>query len=292
MEKYRIIVGTKNVNLNSLTQNDSLQEKSLEEARSGGPVATRPIVYSILSLKNSSMAQNHFDFMRITMTEGKNRMIEQIDDSNMTKALNQTTESQAAFMIKKLVEIISNEINYGFKIIQLIYLIETGIAVEYRGFIKLDETMSFSKPLLKELDDYNKRANILFNKVLIYIDENFINKAHILEQKYLSNPDVTDNMKNYLKVVGIDWIKNSKNVGIIYKSFKRKAKMSKAQYEILRKFVVELRESLSSKLDMVAILNIFKLDYEYYSANKSKALEPIDDFLESIENFGDDEKEF
>ena len=285
MEKLKNMLGTQNVKIDCLNQNDSLTQILAEEMRIGGPLATRPLIYSILSIKNKSMAQNHFDFMKLTMTEGKNRMIEQIDDSNMSRALDQTTESQSSFIIRKLIEIISLETVYINKLIQLIHLLDIGIALEYRGLIVLDEAISFKYPKLKEIEDYNIRANKLMQKAFAFIDDNFINKASKLQEDFLKNPDVNDDVKNYLKIVGLDWIKSSKNVFVVYKSFKRKTKLTKAQYELLYKFVNEVRQSLNVKLNLEHILNVFNITYDVYEQNKIDALKPIDDFVENIETF-------
>ena len=290
MEYFKIIIGTENLKLNCLEQNDSFQVKTTSEKMSGGPLSTKAIIYAILSLKNTSVAQSNFDYMRMTLSEGKNRMIEQIDDANLMKdnELLKIRKESGKFLLQKVIDIVSEEVNLSYKFIQLIYLLESGLAVEFKNMFVLDERISekLGNKYL-EVNDFNKRANILLQKAITYIENETYFKSQKLEEDYLNNPEVTDNMKKYLKFVGTEWIRKSKSTNTIYKSFRRKAKMNAAQRLLLADFVIKIRQASRDSVSRDEILELFKLDPDYYKDNEVKALEPIDDLLESIITFGD-----
>lgn len=293
MELMRIIVGTKNINLNCLNQNDNMVERTQEEKMSGGPSAIKPIIYAILNLKNTNQAQNHLDFMKMTQTEGKNRMIEQIDDSNLMKdnELMKIRKDSSTLLLRKTVDIVSEESNLGYKCIQLIYLLETGLVTQYKNLFVLDENIAMKFPKFGEVGDMNRRCNILLKKAVQYIEENILFKSEKLEKDYMENPDVSPLMKSYLQKVGTEWIRQSKTTDTIYKSFRRKAKMTQAQKLLLSEFINQLRQANRSAVSRAELLKIFQLDDEYYKDNEYKALKPIDDLMDMIITYGDDTTE-
>lgn len=288
--RFPILVGTGSLSLDCLNQNESFQEKSTSEKMSGGPQTIKPIIFEILSLKHKSQAQKIYAYMKISLTEGKNRMMEQISDSNLMKdnELMKIRKDSGRFLLQKVIDIVSEETNLSYKLIQLIYLLESGLAVEYKNMFVLDENISekFGSKYL-EVNDFNKRANILLKKAILYIENTFYFKNQVLEKEYLNNPAVTDSMKEYLKFVGVDWLLKSKSTNTIYKSFRRKAKMTASQKVLLSEFLIKLRQVNRDSVDRRDLLEIFQLDEDYYKDNEFKALEPIDDLLESIITFGD-----
>lgn len=293
MELMRIIVGTKNINLNCLNQNDNMVERTQEEKMSGGPSAIKPIIYAILNLKNTNQAQNHLDFMKMTQTEGKNRMIEQIDDSNLMKdnELMKIRKDSSTLLLRKTVDIVSEESNLGYKCIQLIYLLETGLVTQYKNLFVLDENIAMKFPKFGEVGDMNRGCNLLLKKAIKYIEENILFKSEKLEKDYMENPDVSPLMKSYLQKVGTEWIRQSKTTDTIYKSFRRKAKMTQAQKLLLSEFINQLRQANRSAVSRAELLKIFQLDDEYYKDNEYKALKPIDDLMDMIITYGDDTTE-
>lgn len=272
-----------------LLKNDALDVRSNQEVRQGGPLPIKPIVVQFLSTIHTNQWQINTEWAKMTGTEGKNRLLEQIDDSNMKVDTNmqRIKNDNARILLERINDIISNEVVVGYKYIQLKYLIDNDVGIEYSNYIHLDEKIGTDQPALKSLEAVNKKANIRFKKVVELKKDNEQSRILKETEAFMNNPKVTNAIKDYLEKYTPNKIVRVANTNVIYKSFRRKAGMSKAQQVYLEEYVTKLRKAVRKTTQDIEedIFAIFDLDAGYYIENKAKALEPIDDLFDSISIF-------
>lgn len=275
--------------MSCLFKNDALAERTSQEIRQGGPLPIKPIVTELLSMIHTSAWHIDKEWRRMNGLEGKNRIVEQIDDSHMKIDYNamKLKNDNARILMERINNIISNEVVVGYKLIQLKYLIDNGIAIVYGGYINLDEKIGTSQPNLKPLEAINKKTNIKFRKALQILQEGEEYQKEKITNEFMNNRKVLNQIKDYLEQYTPDRILRTNNTNVIYKSFRRKAGMDRAQQEHLEAYVNKLRKAVRQVKEKQEI-NIFEaleLDAGYYEENKVKALEPIDDLFDAIEVF-------
>lgn len=275
-----------------LKWNDDMEELTNEERRKGGPAAIKPIVMQILSRHNAHAAQAEIKWQRMNYAEGKNRLLEQIEDSRMMvdADMQRIKNDSANILIRRIRDIISNEPNRVYKAIQLYYLLDAGIGVQYRDYLVLDEKISIGQPKLAELDKINQKTNIQFLRALELLSGDTTSIEQKYTDDYMKDKRVTLAMKEYWKEFTAEKILQVNNVSQIYKSFMRKAKMSTEQRRYLSKYVVDMRKERDNltKNKKASLFNIFEIDAEVYRDNYEKAIEPIDDLLDNISIWSDD----
>lgn len=275
-----------------LKWNDDMEELTNEERRKGGPAAIKPIVMQILSRHNAHAAQAEIKWQRMNYAEGKNRLLEQIEDSRMMvdADMQRIKNDSANILIRRIRDIISNEPNRVYKAIQLYYLLDAGIGVQYRDYLVLDEKISIGQPKLAELDKINQKTNIQFLRALELLSGDTTSIEQKYTDDYMKDKRVTLAMKEYWKEFTAEKILQVNNVSQIYKSFMRKAKMSTEQRRYLSKYVVDMRKERDylTKNKKASLFNIFEIDAEVYRDNYEKAIEPIDDLLDNISIWSDD----
>lgn len=275
--------------MSCLFKNDALAERTSQEIRQGGPLPIKPIVTELLSMIHTSAWHIDKEWRRMNGLEGKNRIVEQIDDSHMKIDYNamKLKNDNARILMERINNIISNEVVVGYKLIQLKYLIDNGIAIVYGGYINLDEKIGTSQPNLKPLEVINKKTNIKFRKALQILQEGEEYQKEKITNEFMNNRKVLNQIKDYLEQYTPDRILRTNNTNVIYKSFRRKAGMDRTQQEYLEAYVNKLRKAVRQVKEKQEI-NIFEaleLDAGYYEENKVKALEPIDDLFDAIEVF-------
>lgn len=282
MELGKIIVGTSTINIDSINMNENMSGP--RERKGVAPI--KPIIFSILTLKDNNAYQKDLSYRKMTLTEGKNRMMEQIDESNLLKDSHalELKNDGAKFLLKKISDIISNEPVWDYKIIQIIFLLVNGILKEYRKFFVLSEK---DNSIPQEVLNLNKKANMLINKVLDMVQENLNEKLSEIENEFMNNPDIDDSIKEYLQKIGIQYILKTKNTFVIYKTFKRKTNMNTIQGKYLEEFVKKLRKANNKKISQAEIYLTFGILPETYDKKKITALEPIDDLFDKIMTFQD-----
>lgn len=272
-----------------LLKNDALDVRSNQEMREGGPLPIKPIVIQLLSTIHTNQWHINTLWARMNGTEGKNRILEQIDDSHMKVDANmqRIKNDNARILLERINNIISNEVVVGYKYIQLKYLIDNDVGVEYSNYIRLDEKIGTDQPALKSLETINKKANIRFQKVVELKKDSEQSRIQRVTELFMHNPKVTNSIKDYLLKYTPEKIVKSKNTNTIYKSFRRKAGMNKAQQVYFEEYVNKLRLAVrKTKSDIEDdVFRIFELDANYYLENKAKAIEPIDDLFDSIALF-------
>lgn len=272
-----------------LLKNDALSERSSQEMRQGGPLPIKPIVTELLSLIHTSAWHVDKEWRVMNGLEGKNRILEQIDDSHMKVDYNamKLKNDNARILMERINDIISNEVVVGYKLIQLKYLIDNRIATEYNQYINLDEKIGTHHPNLKQLEAINKKTNIKFRKVLQILQEGIQGKIEKITAEFMNNRKVTDRIKDYLEQYTPQKILKVYNTNVIYKSFRRKAGMNKEQQGYLEEYVNKLRKEVKKNQTErdLDIFNALELDAEYYKENLPKAMEPIDDLFDSIDTF-------
>lgn len=275
-----------------LKWNDDMEELTNEERRKGGPAAIKPIVMQILSRHNAHAAQAEIKWQRMNYAEGKNRLLEQIEDSRMMvdADMQRIKNDSANILIRRIRDIISNEPNRVYKAIQLYYLLDAGIGVQYRDYLVLDEKISIGQPKLAELDKINQKTNIQFLRALELLNGDTTSIEQKYTDEYMKDKRVTQAMKEYWKEFTAEKILQVNNVSQIYKSFMRKAKMSTDQKRYLSKYVVDMRKDRDdlTKNKKAKLFDIFEIDAEVYRDNYEKAIEPIDDLLDNISIWSDD----
>lgn len=275
-----------------LQWNDDMEELTNEERRKGGPAAIKPIVMQILSRHNAHAAQAEIKWQRMNYAEGKNRLLEQIEDSRMMvdADMQRIKNDSANILIRRIRDIISNEPNRVYKAIQLYYLLDAGIGVQYRDYLVLDEKISIGQPKLAELDKINQKTNIQFLRALELLSGDTTSIEQKYTDAYMDDKRVTQAMKKYWEEFTAEKILQVNNVSQIYKSFMRKAKMSTEQRRYLSEYVVKMRKDRDdlTKNKKAALFNIFEIDAEVYRDNYEKAIEPIDDLLDNISIWSDD----
>lgn len=275
-----------------LKWNDDMEELTNEERRKGGPAAIKPIVMQILSRHNAHAAQAEIKWQRMNYAEGKNRLLEQIEDSRMMvdADMQRIKNDSANILIRRIRDIISNEPNRVYKAIQLYYLLDAGIGVQYRDYLVLDEKISIGQPKLAELDKINQKTNIQFLRALELLNGDTTSIEQRYTDDYMKDKRVTQAMKEYWKEFTAEKILQVNNVSQIYKSFMRKAKMSTDQRRYLSEYVVKMRKDRDdlTKNKKASLFNIFEIDAEAYRDNYEKAIEPIDDLLDNISIWSDD----
>ena len=272
-----------------LLKNDALDIRSNQEIREGGPMPIKPIVIQLLSLIHTNQWHINKEWARMNGTEGKNRVLEQIDDSRMKVDANmqRIKNDNARILLERINNIISNEVVVGYKYIQLKYLIDNNVGVEYSNYIHLDEKIGTDQPALKSLEAVNKKANIRFQKVIELKKDSEQSRIKKETDLFMNNPKVVDSVKDYLIKYTPQKIVRISNTNVVYKSFRRKAKMSKSQQVYLEEYVNKIRKSVRKTTQDIEddIFRIFEMDANYYLENKAKALEPIDDLFDSIATF-------
>ncbi len=275
-----------------LKWNDDMEELTNEERRKGGPAAIKPIVMQILSRHNAHAAQAEIKWQRMNYAEGKNRLLEQIEDSRMMvdADMQRIKNDSANILIRRIRDIISNEPNRVYKAIQLYYLLDAGIGVQYRDYLVLDEKISIGQPKLAELDKINQKTNIQFLRALELLNGDTTSIEQRYTDDYMKDKRVTQAMKEYWKEFTAEKILQVNNVSQIYKSFMRKAKMSTDQRRYLSEYVVKMRKDRDdlTKNKKAKLFDIFEIDAEAYRDNYEKAIEPIDDLLDNISIWSDD----
>lgn len=275
-----------------LSLNDDMEELTNEDRRKGGPAAIKPIVMQILSRHNTHAAQAEIKWQRMNYAEGKNRLLEQIDDSRMMvdADMQRIKNDSANILIRRIRDIISNEPNRVYKAIQLYYLLDAGIGVQYRDYLVLDEKISIGQPKLAELDKINKKMNIQFLWALDILSGDTTSIEQKYTDKYKNDSRVTQTMKKYWDEFTAEKILRVNNVSQIYKSFMRKAKMSAEQRRYLSEYVVGMRSERDklTKNKKAELFNALEIDAEVYRDNYEKAIEPIDDLLDNISIWSDD----
>lgn len=275
-----------------LSLNDDMEELTNEDRRKGGPAAIKPIVMQILSRHNTHAAQAEIKWQRMNYAEGKNRLLEQIDDSRMMvdADMQRIKNDSANILIRRIRDIISNEPNRVYKAIQLYYLLDAGIGVQYRDYLVLDEKISIGQPKLAELDKINKKMNIQFLWALDILSGDTTSIEQKYTDKYKNDSRVTQAMKKYWDEFSAEKILRVNNVSQIYKSFMRKAKMSAEQRRYLSEYVVGMRSERDklTKNKKAELFNALEIDAEVYRDNYEKAIEPIDDLLDNISIWSDD----
>lgn len=275
-----------------LSLNDDMEELTNEDRRKGGPAAIKPIVMQILSRHNTHAAQAEIKWQRMNYAEGKNRLLEQIDDSRMMvdADMQRIKNDSANILIRRIRDIISNEPNRVYKAIQLYYLLDAGIGVQYRDYLVLDEKISIGQPKLAELDKINKKMNIQFLWALDILSGDTTSIEQKYTDKYKNDSRVTQAMKKYWDEFSAEKILRVNNVSQIYKSFMRKAKMSAEQRRYLSEYVVGMRGERDklTKNKKAELFNALEIDAEVYRDNYEKAIEPIDDLLDNISIWSDD----
>lgn len=275
-----------------LSLNDDMEELTNEDRRKGGPAAIKPIVMQILSRHNTHAAQAEIKWQRMNYAEGKNRLLEQIDDSRMMvdADMQRIKNDSANILIRRIRDIISNEPNRVYKAIQLYYLLDAGIGVQYRDYLVLDEKISIGQPKLAELDKINKKMNIQFLWALDILSGDTTSIEQKYTDKYKNDSRVTQAMKKYWDEFTAEKILRVNNVSQIYKSFMRKAKMSAEQRRYLSEYVVGMRGERDklTKNKKAELFNALEIDAEVYRDNYEKAIEPIDDLLDNISIWSDD----
>lgn len=275
-----------------LSLNDDMEELTNEDRRKGGPAAIKPIVMQILSRHNTHAAQAEIKWQRMNYAEGKNRLLEQIDDSRMMvdADMQRIKNDSANILIRRIRDIISNEPNRVYKAIQLYYLLDAGIGVQYRDYLVLDEKISIGQPKLAELDKINKKMNIQFLWALDILSGDTTSIEQKYTDKYKNDSRVTQTMKKYWDEFTAEKILRVNNVSQIYKSFMRKAKMSAEQRRYLSEYVVGMRGERDklTKNKKAELFNALEIDAEVYRDNYEKAIEPIDDLLDNISIWSDD----
>lgn len=275
-----------------LSLNDDMEELTNEDRRKGGPAAIKPIVMQILSRHNTHAAQAEIKWQRMNYAEGKNRLLEQIDDSRMMvdADMQRIKNDSANILIRRIRDIISNEPNRVYKAIQLYYLLDAGIGVQYRDYLVLDEKISIGQPKLAELDKINKKMNIQFLWALDILSGDTTSIEQKYTDKYKNDSRVTQAMKKYWDEFTAEKILRVNNVSQIYKSFMRKAKMSAEQRRYLSEYVVGMRSERDklTKNKKAELFNALEIDAEVYRDNYEKAIEPIDDLLDNISIWSDD----
>ena len=283
MELGKIIVGTSTINIDSINMNENMSGP--RERKGVAPI--KPIIFSILTLKDNNAYQKDLSYRKMTLTEGKNRMMEQIDESNLLKDSHalELKNDGAKFLLKRVSDIVSNEPVWDHKIIQIIFLLEKNILKEYRKFFVLSEK---DNSIPQEILDLNKKANILIDTVLNKIQKDLNGKLAEIENEFMNNPKVDDSMKEYLQKIGIQYILKTKNTFVIYKTFRRKTNMNTNQAIYLEDFVKKLRKANNNKnLSQAEIYLTFGILPETYDEKKPIALEPIDDLFDKIITFQD-----
>lgn len=275
-----------------LSLNDDMEELTNEDRRKGGPAAIKPIVMQILRRHNTHAAQAEIKWQRMNYAEGKNRLLEQIDDSRMMvdADMQRIKNDSANILIRRIRDIISNEPNRVYKAIQLYYLLDAGIGVQYRDYLVLDEKISIGQPKLAELDKINKKMNIQFLWALDILSGDTTSIEQKYTDKYKNDSRVTQAMKKYWDEFTAEKILRVNNVSQIYKSFMRKAKMSAEQRRYLSEYVVGMRSERDklTKNKKAELFNALEIDAEVYRDNYEKAIEPIDDLLDNISIWSDD----
>lgn len=275
-----------------LKWNDDMEELTNEERRKGGPAAIKPIVMQILSRHNAHAAQAEIKWQRMNYAEGKNRLLEQIEDSRMMvdADMQRIKNDSANILIRRIRDIISNEPNRVYKAIQLYYLLDAGIGVQYRDYLVLDEKISIGQPKLAELDKINQKTNIQFLRALELLNGDTTSIEQKYTDEYIKDKRVTQAMKKYWQEFTAEKILQVNNVSQIYKSFMRKAKMSTDQRRYLSEYVVKMRKDRDdlTKNKKAKLFDIFEIDAEAYRDNYEKAIEPIDDLLDNISIWSDD----
>lgn len=275
-----------------LKWNDDMEELTNEERRKGGPAAIKPIVMQILSRHNAHAAQAEIKWQRMNYAEGKNRLLEQIEDSRMMvdADMQRIKNDSANILIRRIRDIISNEPNRVYKAIQLYYLLDAGIGVQYRDYLVLDEKISIGQPKLAELDKINQKTNIQFLRALELLNGDTTSIEQRYTDDYMDDKRVTQAMKKYWQEFTAEKILQVNNVSQIYKSFMRKAKMSTDQRRYLSEYVVKMRKDRDdlTKNKKAKLFDIFEIDAEAYRDNYEKAIEPIDDLLDNISIWSDD----
>lgn len=287
MELGQVILDEKK--MECLLKNDSLETRTNQDMRQGGPLPIKPIVIQLLSTIHTNQWHINKEWNRMNGIEGKNRMLEQIDDSNLKIDNNmmRIKNENARILMERINDIISNEVVTGYKYIQLINLISKGLGIEYSAYIHLDEKIGANQPNLKALESINKKANIKFQKSVELIKEGEQERIRKVTEKFMNNPKVKNEIKDYLEKYTPQKIVKTNNTNVIYKSFRRKAGMNKEQQVYLEDYVNEVRKMTRKTKDdsMSDIYAIFEIDAGYYKDNEAKALEPIDDLFDSIAIF-------
>lgn len=271
---------------------DDNEEITNQDKRQGGPAAIKPLVMSIIKRNNAHQHQAEIKWQRMNYAEGKNRLLEQIEDSRVTvdADMQRIKNDNANILIRRIRDIISNEPNSVYKAIQLYYLLDAGIGVQYRDYLVLDEKISIGQPNLKSLEKINEEMNIRFLRALEVISGDTTGIEYRYTQKYMNDKRVTQKMKDYWEVFGADKILQVNNVSQIYKSFIRKAKMTKEQRTYLSEYVRDMREERDklTKNKKAELFTKLGINAEEYRDHYEKALEPIDDLLDNISVWSDD----
>ena len=289
MELGQIVLDEKK--MECLLKNDSLEIRSNQDIRQGGPLPIKPIATELLSIVHTNQWHINMAWNKMVGLEGKNRMLEQIDDSNLKIDNNmmRIKNENARILMERINNIISNEVVVGYKYIQLLYLIDNNVGIEYSNYIHLDEKIATDQPNLKALESINKKANIKFQKAVELIKENEQGRIRKATEQFMNNPKVKKEIKDYLEKYTPEKIMGVSNTNVIYKSFRRKAGMTKEQQVYLENYVNEMRKMVrKTQKDLTNdLLMIFELDAGYRQDNEAKALEPIDDLFDSIAIFKD-----
>lgn len=281
-----------NKDLQCLALKDDMSVITNEDKRQGGPAAIKPIVMEILMRSNSLRHQAEIKWQRMNYAEGKNRLLEQIEDSRALVDVNmqRIKNDSANILIRRIRDIISNEPNRVYKAIQLYYLLDAGIGVQYRDYLVLDEKISIGQPKLAELDKINEHMNYRFLRAVEILKGDTTHIEQKYTDDYMRDKDVTQNMKDYWVEFGADRILKVNNVSQIYKSFQRKAKMTNAQRTILSEYVRNMRDERDklTKNKKAELFTALDIDAETYKDQYEKAIEPIDDLLDNISVWSDD----
>lgn len=283
-------LGTGKISLDCINKNDAFADLTRHDKTGSKMLPLKPIIFEILKLKNTSVAQSNFDYMKMTLTEGKNKMQEQIDDANLLKdnILTNIRYDDGKYLLQKIVDVVSEETLLDHKCIQLIYLIESGVLLEHLNLFVLDEYISKKYKNFEEIDLFNKRCNRFIQQAVTYINSETTDKVSDYTKEYMENPMVTQSMKDHLNAVGTEWIRKTKSTNTIYKSFRRKGNMTQSQYVLFAEYVNKVRKALRTVITKEELCEIFKITPEIYEEKEVKALEPIDEILDAIIQYGDD----
>lgn len=287
MEKGLIVLDEDK--LSCLLKNDALEIRTNKEIRQGGPLPIKPVVYEILKTVHTNQWHINNEWAKMTSAEGKNRLLEQIDDSNMKIDTNmqKIKNDNARLLLERINNIISNEVIVGHKYIQLKYLVDNKVGIDYAPFIHLDERIGTTQPALKSLEAVNKRANLRFQQVVELLRDNKQNRILKATEAFMNNPKIKKAIKDYVDVFTPEKMVRVKNTNLIYKAFRRNAGMTKEQQVYLEDYLKSIRKNKSSKEIEQDVYAIFNLDPDYEAENKAKALEPIDDLFDSIAVFNE-----
>lgn len=275
----KILVGTESIKLDCLKFNNNNQVKTNSEMRGGGLIEYKPLVYNILKQVHPSAHQVELIWRQITGSEGRNRLVSDIESTNSiieNPSITKVKLYNSRLFISKMVNLISAEPNYHFKAIQCAYASHVGFVLNYKDKFILNEHFEEDNPDFENIRTMNKGMNIRLKRVQEYVYDKLVHDVKEVKDNYYNNEEVNEEVKKVLQEQPDEWIIDSIHTNVVYRYVRNKVKLDKIQMSLLQDFVTSFRKVYRASISIDELLPFFNISRQYYDDYCVDALMSID----------------